>query len=91
MEDIRNGLLVLEKLDKNEVGTKALSNEDMYQILIFAFSESVSEYWPNLALKVLESNNNYLIDNVRIALEDAINSKWSTQNFRHRAKRLLRK
>lgn len=90
MKDIRNGLLILEKLDKNEMDAQDLNNEDMCQILMFAFSESVSEYWPNLALKVLERNKNYMTDEVKVTLDEASKAKWSTQNFSHREQRILK-
>ena len=90
MKDSRNGLLILEKLDKNEVDAQDLNNEDMCQILMFAFSESVSEYWPNLALKVLERNKNYMTDEVKVTLDEASKAKWSTQNFSYREQRILK-
>ena len=90
MEDIRHGLLLLEKIDKNKVDAQKLSNEDMCQILMFAFSECVSEYWPNLALKVLERNKNYMTDEVKVTLDEASKAKWSTQNFSHREQRILK-
>ena len=90
MKDIRNWLLILEKLDKNEVDAQDLNNEDMCQILMFAFSESVSEYWPNLALKVLERNKNYMTDEVKVTLDEASKAKWSTQNFSYREQRILK-
>lgn len=90
MKDIRNGLLILEKLDKNEVDAQDLNNEDMCQILMFAFSESVSEYWSNLALKVLERNKNYMTYEVKVTLDEASKAKWSTQNFSHREQRILK-
>lgn len=90
MEDVRTGLLFLEKIDKYEACVTDFTDEDIKQILIFAFQESVSEYWPNLALKVLENHKNYMNEQVITALEDASRSKWASQNFRHRVKKLLK-
>ena len=90
MKDVRTGLLFLEKLDKHETCVTDLVDEDIHQILIFAFQVSASEYWPKLALKVLENHKNYMNEHLRTVLEEASRMKWASQNFRHRVKKLLK-
>ena len=89
MEDIREGLLVLKKLDKNEIDHFDLLDEDIHQILMFALLDSVSEYWPNLALNFLENNNSYMTLDVKDALINVSKAKWASQRFRHRVRHIL--
>ena len=60
MNDVRSGLLLLE-MDENSLEKYTYSLEDIRNIVIFALSESASNYWPELALNWLQKNQSILI------------------------------
>lgn len=90
IEDLRHGLLFLEKLDRNEISHSDLMKEDIEQILIFTFSESVSEYWPNLALNLLDKHSFYMTDKVGEAMRKLLDAKWVGQKMQHKMQKMIR-
>ena len=63
MNDVRSGLLLLE-MDENSLEKYTYSLEDIRNIVIFALSESASNYWPELALNWLQAIPEYIDNHV---------------------------
>ncbi|MCH7387092.1 hypothetical protein MMO39_07240 [Acinetobacter modestus] len=87
--DVRKGLLLLEQQDQNESFDK-LDIENKVNILNYALGESVSIYWPNLALNWIEKNPNILNDYLRDSLLVSIDKPWAKQDFKNKIRRVLR-
>lgn len=59
---------------------------DMKKVLLFALSESVSNYWPELALNWLQKRPEYLDQDVLYLIENiSKNKKQYSQRTRHLA------
>lgn len=85
MNDVRGGLLLLE-LDENTLEKYTYSLEDMRNVVIHALSESVSNYWPELALNWLQKRPEYIDSDVLYCIEDLIKDKKKySQKVRHQA------
>lgn len=85
MNDLRDGLLLLE-MDENSLKTQTYSLKDMKNVLIFALSENVSNYWPELALNWIQKEPEYLDYDVLYLIENLINNKRKySQKVRHLA------
>jgi len=85
MNDLRDGLLLLE-MDENRLKEYTYSLNDMKKVLLFALSESVSNYWPELALNWLQKRPEYLDQDVLYLIENiAKNKKQYSQKTRHLA------
>lgn len=85
MNDLRDGLLLLE-LDENRLKEYTYTLNDMKNVLLFALSESVSNYWPELALNWLQKRPEYLDQDVLYLIENiAKNKKQYSQKTRHLA------
>ncbi len=85
MNDVRDGLLLLE-LDENSLEKYTYSLEDIRNVVIYALSESVSNYWPELALNWLQKRPEYIDRDVLYWIEDLIKDKNKySQKVRHLA------
>lgn len=85
MNDLRDGLLLLE-MDENSLEKYTYSLKDMREVVIFALSESVSNYWPELALNWLQKKPEYLDSDVLYLIENLIKDKNKySQKVRHLA------
>ncbi|MNR93246.1 hypothetical protein D3C71_1508390 [compost metagenome] len=85
MKDLRGGLLLLE-MDENRLKEYTYTLNDMKNVLLFALSESVSNYWPELALNWLQKRPEYLDQDVLYLIENiAKNKKQYSQKTRHLA------
>lgn len=85
MKDLRGGLLLLE-MDENRLKEYTYTLNDMKKVLLFALSESVSNYWPELALNWLQKRPEYLDQDVLYLIENiAKNKKQYSQKTRHLA------
>ncbi len=85
MNDVRDGLLLLE-LDENSIEKYTYSLEDIRNVVIYALSESVSNYWPELALNWLQKRPEYIDSDVLYWIEDLIKDKNKySQKVRHLA------
>ena len=74
MNDVRSGLLLLE-MDENSLEKYTYSLEDIRNIVIFALSESASNYWPELALNWLQKKPEYIDNDVLYWIENLIKDK----------------
>ena len=74
MNDVRSGLLLLE-MDENSLEKYTYSLEDIRNIVIFALSESASNYWPELALNWLQKKPEYIDNDVLYWIESLIKDK----------------
>ena len=90
LTDARNGLLMLEKQDQNN-DFDLLNIDNKLEILNFALTESVSIYWPNLALSWIEKNPNIINDALKHALLSSINKPWAKQDFKQKIRRVLKR
>ena len=85
MNDVRDGLLLLE-MDENSLEKYTYSLEDIRNVVIYALSESVSNYWPDLALNWLQKRPEYLDQDILYLIENiAKNKKQYSQKTRHLA------
>ncbi|USE84310.1 hypothetical protein [Acinetobacter tibetensis] len=85
MNDVRDGLLLLE-MDENSLEKYTYSLKDMKKVVIHALSESVSNYWPELALNWLQKKPEYLDSDVLYWIENLIKDKNKySQKVRHLA------
>lgn len=85
MNDLRDGLLLLE-MDENRLKEYTYTLNDMKKVLLFALSESVSNYWPELALNWLQKRPEYLDQDILDLIENiAKNKKQYSQKTRHLA------
>lgn len=85
MKDLRDGLLLLE-MDENRLKEYTYTLNDMKKVLLFALSESVSNYWPELALNWLQKRPEYLDQDVLYLIENiSKNKKQYSQRTRHLA------
>ena len=85
MNDVRDGLLLLE-MDENRLKEYTYTLNDMKKVLLFALSESVSNYWPELALNWLQKRPEYIDSDVLYWIEDLIKDKNKySQKVRHQA------
>ncbi|EOR03343.1 MULTISPECIES: hypothetical protein [Acinetobacter] len=85
MNDLRDGLLLLE-MDENSPQKYTYSLKDMKKVIVFALSESVSNYWPELALNWLQKKPEYIDSDVLDLIETLIGNKTKySQKVRHLA------
>jgi hypothetical protein len=85
MKDLREGLLLLE-MDENRLKEYTYTLNDMKKVLLFTLSESVSNYWPELALNWLQKRPEYLDQDVLYLIENiSKNKKQYSQRTRHLA------
>ncbi|WP_216070870.1 hypothetical protein [Acinetobacter haemolyticus] len=85
MNDVRDGLLLLE-MDENSLGKYTYSLKDMRKVVIYALSESVSNYWPELALRWLQKKPEYIDSDILYWIENLIKDKNKySQKVRHMA------
>ena len=85
MNDVRSGLLLLE-MDENSLEKYTYSLEDIRNIVIFALSESASNYWHELALNWLQKKPEYIDNDVLYWIENLIKDKKKySQKVRHQA------
>ncbi|MCH7296660.1 hypothetical protein [Acinetobacter higginsii] len=85
MNDLRDGLLLLE-MDENSPQKYTYSLKDMKKVIVFALSESVSNYWPELALNWLQKKPEYIDSDVLDLIETLIENKTKySQKVRHLA------
>ena len=85
MKDLRGGLLLLE-MDENRLKEYTYTLNDMKKVLLFALSESVSNYWPDLALNWLQKRPEYLDQDILYLIENiAKNKKQYSQKTRQQA------
>lgn len=85
MNDVRDGLLLLE-MDENSLEKYTYSLKDMRKVVIYALSESVSNYWPELVLNWLQKNPEYIDSDVLYCFENLIKDKNKySQKVRHLA------
>ena len=85
MKDLRDELLLLE-MDENRLKEYTYTLNDMKKVLLFALSESVSNYWPELALNWLQKRPEYLDQDVLYLIENiSKNKKQYSQRTRHLA------
>ena len=85
MNDVRDGLLLLE-MDENSLENHTYSLEDVRNVVIYALSESVSNYWPELALNWLQKRPEYIDSDVLYWIADLIKDKNKySQKVRHQA------
>jgi len=85
MKDLRDGLLLLE-MDENRLKEYTYTLNYMKKVLLFALSESVSNYWPELALNWLQKRPEYLDQDILYLIENiAKNKKQYSQKTRHLA------
>ena len=85
MNDVRSGLLLLE-MDENSLEKYTYSLEDIRNIVIFALSESASNYCPELALNWLQKKPEYIDNDVLYWIENLIKDKKKySQKVRHQA------
>lgn len=88
MNDVRDGLLLLE-MDENSLEKYTYSLKDMRKVVIYALSESVSNYWPELALNWLQKKPEYLDSDVLYSIENLIKDKNKySQKVRHLAMKI---
>ena len=70
MNDVRDGLLLLE-MDENSLEKYTYSLEDIRNVVIYALSESVSNYWPELALRWLQKKPEYIDSDILYWIENS--------------------
>ncbi|MNE29642.1 hypothetical protein D3C80_1231320 [compost metagenome] len=87
--DVRKGLLMLEQQGQNE-DFDLLNLENKIEVLNYALIESVSIYWPNLALNWIEKKPIIISDFLRDALLKSIDKPWAKQEFKQKIKRILK-
>lgn len=88
--DVRKGLLLLEQHDKN-ADFDILDVENKVNILNYALSESVSIYWPNLALNWIEKNPYIISNSLENVLLELANKSWVKQAMKQKIRRLLKR
>ncbi len=93
--DLREALLFLEvgfiKLNNSTQGRHLLVDLPEREMINFAIQDSISSYWPNLALQWLEEKNDALtIDMIEI-LNLSRQHKWATQEYKHRLYKLIKR
>ncbi|WP_436861228.1 hypothetical protein [Acinetobacter haemolyticus] len=87
--DVRRGLLLLEQQECNQ-SFNELNAENKAKVLQYALGESVSVYWPNLALNWIEKNPESLTTILKGILIESMDKNWANQNYKHRVKRILK-
>ncbi|WP_228721994.1 hypothetical protein [Acinetobacter lactucae] len=91
MQDVRDGLLILENKEVENI-VEVYSFEQIREILIFALSDSTSEYWTILALNLLNKKSEYISDEIILILNKiASMPKRYTQKTRHEALKIFKK
>lgn len=90
MQDIREGLLILESNEFENI-EQLYTYDEIREILTFALSNSVSEYWTILALNFLRKNPEYISDEITSMLKEIIGMpKRYMQKTRHEASKILK-
>ena len=74
MKDLRDRLLLLE-MDENRLKEYTYTLNDMKKVILFALSESVSNYWPELALNWLQKRPEYLDQDILYLIENILRIK----------------
>lgn len=91
--DIRKLLLILETdvslLKSTSEGFQLLKKLPLESIYSFAITESVSVYWPLLALDWIEQVHLQLSSNLLEVLNVSVKAKWATQVYKQRVKKIL--
>jgi len=85
--DVRKGLLMLEDQKQN---FDSLDMEKKLEIINFALTESVSVYWPDLALKWIEKNPNIISAPLCAKLLESMSKPWAKHEFKQRIKKILK-
>lgn len=90
MQDIREGLLILESNEFENI-EQLYTYDEIREILNFALSNSVSEYWTILALNFLRKKPEYISDEITSMLKEIIDMpKRYMQKTRHEALKILK-
>ncbi|MCH7307499.1 hypothetical protein MMO38_04965 [Acinetobacter sp. NIPH 1852] len=87
--DVRQGLLQLEQQECNH-NFDELNTENKVKVLQYALSESVSAYWPNLALNWIEKNPKGFTVVLKNILIKSMDKHWADQHYKIRVKRILK-
>lgn len=87
--DVRHGLLLLEQQECNQ-SFNELNAENKVKVLQYALGETVSVYWPNLALNWIENNPESLTTILKGILIESMGKHWANQHYKHRVKRILK-
>lgn len=87
--DVRNGLLMLEQYGDNQ-DFELLTSENKIEVLSYALTESVSIYWPNLALEWIEINSYIINDSLRDILLKSTHKPWAQQVFKQKIRKILK-
>ncbi|WP_212511319.1 hypothetical protein [Acinetobacter seifertii] len=91
MQDLRTGLLILENKEVEKIA-EVYSFEQIREILIFALTDTTSEYWTILALNLLSKKNEYISDEIILMLKKIAGMpKKYTQKTRHEALKIFKK
>lgn len=91
MQDLRTGLLILENKEVEKIA-EVYSFEQIIEILIFALTDTTSEYWTILALNLLSKKSEYISDEIILMLEEIAGMpKKYTQKTRHEALKIFKK
>ncbi|WP_228156338.1 hypothetical protein [Acinetobacter seifertii] len=69
MQDVRTGLLILENKEVENIA-EVYSFEQIREILIFALTDTTSEYWTILALNLLGKKSEYISDEIILMLKE---------------------
>jgi len=90
MQDIREGLLILESNEVENI-EKLYTFDEIREILTFALSNSVSEYWTILALNFLRKKPEYISDEIILMIKEIIDKpKRYMQKTRHEGLKILK-
>ncbi|MFW1760950.1 hypothetical protein [Acinetobacter calcoaceticus] len=91
MQDVRTGLLILENKEVENIA-EIYSFEQIREILVFALTDSTSEYWTILALNLLNKKTEYITDEIILILKEIADMpKKYTQKTRHEALKIFKK
>ncbi|MFW1922590.1 hypothetical protein [Acinetobacter geminorum] len=90
MQDVREGLLILENKEVENIA-EVYPFEQVREILIFALSDSTSEYWTILALNLLSKKSEYISDEIILILKEIAGMpKKYTQKTKHEALKIFK-
>ncbi|EHU2952006.1 hypothetical protein B9X71_17310 [Acinetobacter baumannii] len=90
MQDIREGLLILESNEVENI-EKLYTFDEIREILTFALSNNVSEYWTILALNFLRKKPEYISDEIILMIKVIIDTpKRYMQKTRHEGLKILK-
>ncbi|MBD1220306.1 hypothetical protein IDM30_10820 [Acinetobacter seifertii] len=90
MQDLRTGLILENKEVENIA--EVYSFEQIREILIFALTDTTSEYWTILALNLLSKKSEYISDEIILMLEEIAGMpKKIYTKTRHEALKIFKK